>query len=172
MSSEQGSDINESSRRDARGWDWADTFAMGVATCLGIGRCPKAPGTVGSLVGIPVYLLFQVQPWGLRGLSLLAFVALAIWASGRAERLLGERDPSRVVIDEVAGLVVALSWVEPGVLSVASGFALFRLFDMTKVPPLGWVERRLAGGLAVVGDDLLAGLYAALSLRLAMAMVG
>ncbi|MGQ9653556.1 MAG: phosphatidylglycerophosphatase A family protein [Thermodesulfobacteriota bacterium] len=172
MSSEQGSDINESARRYGRRGDWADSFALGVATCLGIGRCPEAPGTVGSLVGIPVYLLLEVQPWGLRGLSLLALVALAIWAAGRAMWLLGERDPSCVVIDEVAGLVVALSWVEPRALSMVLGFALFRLFDITKVPPLGWVERRLAGGLGVVGDDLLAGLYANVSLRLVMAMVG
>lgn len=172
MSSEQGSDINESSRPKARNGDWADSFAMGVATCLGIGRCPKAPGTVGSLVGIPVYILFQVQPLGLRCVSLLAFVALAVWAAERAIRALGERDPPGVVIDEVAGLVVALAWVEPGAISMVLGFALFRLFDITKPPPLGWVERRLAGGLAVVGDDLLAGLYANISLRLVMALVG
>ncbi len=165
MSSEQGSDINESSRPEARSGGWEDSFAMGVATCLGIGRCPKAPGTVGSLVGIPVHLLLQVQPWVLRSLSLLALVALAVWAAQRAIRLLGERDPPRVVIDEVVGLVVALSWVEPGALSMMLGF-------ITKVPPLGWVERRLAGGLAVVADDLLAGLYANVSLRLVMALVG
>ncbi len=172
MSSEQGSDINESSRPEARSGGWEDSFAMGVATCLGIGRCPKAPGTVGSLVGIPVHLLLQVQPWVLRSLSLLALAALAIWAAQRAVSLLGDRDPPRVVIDEVVGLVVALSWVEPGTLSMMLGFGLFRLFDITKVPPLGWVERRLAGGLAVVADDLLAGLYANVSLRLVMALVG
>jgi phosphatidylglycerophosphatase A len=172
LSSERGSDINESSGRGDRRRDWADSFALAVATCLGIGRCPKAPGTVGSLFGIPLCLIFQAQPPGLGALSVVAFVALSVWAAGRAATLLGDNDPPRVVIDEAAGLLLALYWVEPGALSMCLGFALFRLFDVTKVPPAGWVERRLPGGLGVVGDDLVAGLYAHMSLRALLAVAG
>ncbi len=147
-------------------------MAMAVATCAGVGRVPLAPGTAGSVLALPVYLVFYHQPLGLRVLSLLALVALAVWAADRAERLLGRRDPPSVVIDEVAGLLVALAWLAPSVTTLTCGFLLFRAFDILKVPPARWVERRLPGGLAVVMDDLVAGVYANVCLRLILWIAG
>lgn len=136
-----------------------------------MGRFPVAPGTVGSLVGIPVYLVFQYQPHGLWLLSLAALTALALWAADRAEKLLRSEDPSVVVIDEVVGFLVGLAWLPQGLYVVALGFLLFRAFDILKIPPIKWVEQRFPGGLGVVGDDVVAGIYTNLSLRFIMEIV-
>jgi phosphatidylglycerophosphatase A len=151
---------------------WVDRFALRLATCGGVGRFPYAPGTAGALVAIPVSLLLEVQPLGYHILSLLALTAVAIWAADRAEVVLGRRDPSEIVVDEVVGMAVSLAWVDSSVVAVCVGFALFRFFDIVKIPPAGWAERRLSGGLAVVADDLVAGLYANVCLRGLMALTG
>jgi phosphatidylglycerophosphatase A len=149
-----------------------DAFALGVATCLGVGCCPLAPGTAGAILGLPVALLFGLQPPGLAPLSVLALAALGVWAADRAETVLGRRDPPAVIVDEVVGMAVALLWVEPTFLTVASAFVLFRLGDIMKVPPGAWLERRAPGGLGVVADDVIAGIYANAGTRLIMMWVG
>jgi phosphatidylglycerophosphatase A len=138
---------------------------------MGVGRFPVAPGTAATLVGIAVYLVFQVQPHGIYLVSLLALMALAIWAADRAEGLLGQRDPSVIVIDEVVGFLVTLAWLPLNPYAVLLGFFLFRVFDISKVPPIRWIERTFPGGVGVVADDVVAGLYANLSLRCILKMV-
>jgi len=132
---------------------------------LGSGYSPFAPGTAGTIVGIPVYLVFSFFPRPVLLLSVVALCFLAVYLSGEAERMFGEKDPSAIVIDEIAGLQVALFLVAPSLSHVAAGFVLFRLFDVMKPFPARLCER-LPGGYGVVTDDLVAGLYANLSLQL------
>jgi phosphatidylglycerophosphatase A len=148
-----------------------DAFAMAVASCLGVGRFPIAPGTAGSVAGIFAYLVLRVQPVWLYSLSVAALTALAVWAADRAERILRCQDPPLVVIDEVVGLLVTLAWLPHSLYVVALGFFLFRAFDILKVPPIRWVERMLPGGLGVVGDDVLAGIYANICVRFVLKIV-
>jgi len=136
-----------------------------LSTGLGSGYCPFAPGTAGTIVGIPVYLVFSTFPWPVLLLSVTALSFLAVYVSGEAERMFGERDPSAVVIDEIAGLQVALFLVPPSLFSVAAGFVLFRFFDVVKPFPVRACER-LPGGWGIVADYLAAGLYSALVLQL------
>lgn len=135
-----------------------------LSTGLGSGYCPFAPGTAGTLAGIPVYLVFSTFPWPVLLLSVTALSFLAVYVSGEAERMFGERDPSAVVIDEIAGLQVALFLVPPSLFSVAAGFVLFRFFDVVKPFPVRACER-LPGGWGIVADDLAAGLYSVLILQ-------
>ena len=141
-----------------------------VASFLGVGFCPVAPGTAGSLaaLGLGVPLLF-LSPWALPIAILLACV-LGVWAVERAAG--GAADPGWVVIDEVAGQWVAMLPLAPLGLSfetaasfetmggLAASFALFRLFDIVKPGPVGWADRR-HDAIGVMADDLIAGAMAA-----------
>jgi phosphatidylglycerophosphatase A len=131
-----------------------------VATGLGLGRAPIAPGTVGSLAG----LVFVALLWRLGGSWTVAagavFVAaMGMWAAGAAEAHFGRRDPGAVVIDEIAGQMVALLFLAPTPTALVVGFVLFRLFDIWKPFPVRRAER-LPGGSGIMVDDLLAGIYA------------
>ncbi len=133
-----------------------------IATGAGTGYAPVAPGTAGAALGVA---LWAGLLWGL-GLStvgLLVAIALlsavGIWAAGRAEAILGTKDDRRITVDEIAGMLVALAFLPPRIEVAAAGFLLFRLFDIWKPPPVRAAER-LGGGLGVMADDLLAGVYA------------
>src|SRR5947209_1649363 len=161
-----------------------DYLALALATC-GVGLIPLAPGTWGSAVGVLVYLALgrgaqetfdYVVTRGLdlspqtfqtlltTALLLVVFsVSLAgTWAATRAEKLLGKKDPGAVVVDEVAGQLVAFLFVPWGAgwWTVVAGFVAFRVFDIWKPYPVRRLED-LGGGLGVMADDLLAGFYAA-----------
>jgi phosphatidylglycerophosphatase A len=138
-----------------------------IATAGGAGYCPVAPGTAGALVGVGLWLIqLQITNYELRLGVALAVIALGWWIGVRAadalEPLWG-KDPSRVVIDEVVGVWISLLAVPDAPLVqmwgyVAGAFVLFRFFDIVK--PLG-VRRmeRLRGGIGVMADDVLAGVY-------------
>jgi phosphatidylglycerophosphatase A len=141
------------------------TLALAVATVGGIGSAPVASGTLGSLVAVPLLPLLatlRTRSPGGYAVALIALVAVAVWAAGRAEEILGGHDHSRIVIDEVAGLVMAGIFLPGTWLATAVGFFLFRLFDILKPFPANLIDRRVDGGLGVVGDDLVAGIYAGL----------
>ncbi len=92
-------------------------------------------------------------------------MGLAVWVSGEAERLFNKKDSSQIVIDEMAGMSVTLFIVPWTVTSVVVGFLLFRIMDIVKPFPIRRLESELSGGWGVVGDDLLAGIYAQVVLR-------
>jgi phosphatidylglycerophosphatase A len=117
------------------------------------------PGTAGTLVGIPLYLIFSALSRPLWLISVLAFCFLAWHVSDKAERLYGRKDPQCIVIDEIAGLQFTLFFVTPTLVHVAIGFALFRLFDITKPFPARYFQDKLPGGCGIVADDLAAGFY-------------
>jgi phosphatidylglycerophosphatase A len=136
-----------------------------VATGGYVGRIPWAPGTAGSLVGLPIiYVLAQLGPAG-AAIGCVILTAVAVWVAGMAERQLGLKDPGCIVIDEIAGMAVALLWLPLSPLTGAVGFLLFRLFDIWKPLPVRILERRLAGGWGIVMDDIAAGVLANLVLR-------
>jgi len=143
-----------------------DRWILFLATGCGTGKIPVAPGTFGSLVGL--LLAWCVSGW--QGVPLVLFIAvfcaLAVWVSQQAEGLLGGKDPGAVVIDEIAGMLVACAWIPLTATTAVILFALFRLFDILKPFPVGWLDRRLSGGVGIVADDLAAGLLANLVYRL------
>jgi phosphatidylglycerophosphatase A len=118
------------------------------------------------LVAIPLcYLLSRLDPLG--GILFIgAFAGLAVWISGKAEIVFKDKDSSLIVIDEMAGLMVTLFLVPWSLKSVVIGFLAFRVMDITKPFPIRRLESKLPGGWGVVGDDILAGIYANFILRI------
>ena len=130
------------------------------------GYAPVAPGTAGSLVGLGVYALVR---WyggpGLEAIVLSAVVAVGVWSATVGERYFGKTDPGHVVIDEVAGMLLTLLWLPVTWVGALVGFLAFRVFDIIKPFPAGAAER-LPRGWGVMADDLVAGVYAHLVVRL------
>jgi phosphatidylglycerophosphatase A len=144
--------------------------AVTLASVFGVGRAPVAPGTAGSLVAaLGIWLVPFTRP-GLAAAWLLV-TAVGLWAGGRAERALGAKDPGVIVIDEVAGMMLSVLLVPPTLPVLATGFVLFRCFDVWKPFPAG-ASQRLPGGWGVMVDDLVAGAYALLLLLAARRLLG
>jgi phosphatidylglycerophosphatase A len=146
-------------------------LAVFLATAGYSGYFPIAPGTVGSAVGLLVYLLvwWTASPVVETALMLALFAA-GVWAGTIAERYFGGIDPGPVVLDEVVGMLITLAFIPVGVSGAIAGFVLFRVFDVIKPFPAGRLER-LHGGFGVMADDAMAAIYANLSLRLLIAML-
>lgn len=142
-----------------------ERFVKILAAGFGSGFARLAPGTAGTLVGIPLYWVFSTLPWPIWLITVLAFTFLAWRVADEAERVFDRKDAPCIVIDEIAGLQWTLFLVVPTVLHVALGFLLFRLFDIVKPFPARLFENRLPGGCGVVADDLAAGVYANLVLQ-------
>jgi len=171
-----------------------DYLALAIATC-GVGYLPLAPGTWGSLLAVGLYLGLQTFVLAFvrarareNSVLLLAptviFIAaelllitiitlVGIWAGTRAEKLLGKKDPGKVVIDEVAGQLIALLPIlpklDPGWVSIIIAFVTFRLFDIVKPYPARRMEK-LESGLGIMSDDVVAGAYAGVVTAIAIAV--
>jgi phosphatidylglycerophosphatase A len=141
-------------------------FIILSASWFGTGFSPFASGTVGTLGAIPLYLLLATIPLPLYLLTLLAFFFFSCWAAGQAEEIFGEKDSGKIVIDEVIGFLITMTAVPPSWLSIVAGFLLFRFFDITKIPPARFFDQKMKNGYGVVLDDVVAGIYACLSLHL------
>lgn len=136
-----------------------------LATGFGAGYSPAAPGTAGSLVGlILVFLIHNRSPVFYAAVTLAVF-ALGVYTAGCVERDTGEKDSRRIVIDEIAGMLLAAFLLPSGAGYWIAGFLLFRLFDIIKPFPAGWVDRNMVGGWGIMLDDTVAGLYANLILQ-------
>jgi phosphatidylglycerophosphatase A len=107
-----------------------------AATGGGVGYSPIAPGTAGSVIGLGIYAALTPLPTGLFLSAVAAIAVSAVWAAGRAEQILGGKDDGRIVIDEVAGMLVSLALLPPRVDVAIAGFVLFRLFDVWKPLPV------------------------------------
>ncbi len=136
-----------------------------LATWFGAGLIPLAPGTAGSLAALPFAYLFShyLGIVGLGAAIAIVFI-IGIWAAHRYGRRTASHDAGPIVIDEVAGQWLALLLVPADIVLYAIGFALFRLADIVKPWPIGWVDQRVKGGFGVMLDDLLAGGLAAIIL--------
>lgn len=147
----------------------SERVALATATYLGTGYAPIASGTVATAAAIPLQLAVALlPPPGLRvwaqAAAILAASLGGVLAATIVERRLGRHDPSEVVIDEVAGYLLTMFLIPPGLLTVACGFLLFRIFDIVKPWPAGPAEK-LPHGWGIMADDLVCGLYANLILR-------
>ena len=136
-----------------------------VAFGFGSGLLPVAPGTAGTLIGIPVVILFQFLPTAFMLLGTLLIVLLSVWLAGAVTRQIGIEDHPSIVIDEIAGYVVAMTMIPLTWWTVIAGFLIFRLLDIFKPPPAGWLDRNCIGGFGITADDVVAGIYANLSLH-------
>ena len=139
---------------------------MWLATGFGAGLSPYAPGTVGSLVGVLFYLAMADLPlaYYLSGLAVLA--VFGVWVCHGAGKILGVTDHPGIVWDEIVGLLITMAATPLSWQGVVAGFALFRLFDILKPWPVAWIDRKVAGGLGVMLDDVMAGVYALACLQL------
>lgn len=143
-----------------------------MASVGGVGAAPWAPGTAGSLVGVVVGWWAGralAPPWYLA--ATVALFALGVAVSGRAERIAGRKDPSVVVIDEVVGMLVALFALPLRVVDVLIAFLCFRILDITKPFPLRRLEAQ-PGGWGIMLDDLVAGVYANVLVRVGLWVTG
>lgn len=132
-----------------------------IATWFGSGLLPRIPGTWGSLAAIPPAILIVALGgrWALLGAAGVAFL-VGLWASARYADSLGAEDPGKVVIDEVAGMWLALVPIAQDLAAYAIAFLFFRVFDIVKVWPANLLERRVKGGLGIMIDDVVAAIYA------------
>jgi phosphatidylglycerophosphatase A len=149
-----------------------DKLAISIASGLGSGYSPVAPGTAGSVVGVIIAILFVILS-GLKIFSGYIYVlttavifAAGVWSAGRAEVIYGEKDCGKIVIDEIAGMLVTLYLVPFDWRWLLAGFLFFRFFDIVKPFPARRIDQRVKGGWGVMLDDIAAGVYANISLQI------
>jgi phosphatidylglycerophosphatase A len=143
---------------------------LAISSGLGTGYFPVAPGTAGSLLGLAIAVPFMLKGGDIGGpvyviLSAAIFFA-GVWAAGEAEKIHGEQDCGKIVVDEVAGMLVTLYLLPATWLYLIVGFFAFRFFDIVKPFPARTIDQRMHGGFGVMLDDIVAGIYANLSLHL------
>lgn len=139
-----------------------------IAFGFGSGTVPYAPGTVGTLVAIPIYLLLAPLSVMTYALVTVVMFVIGVWICDRTSKDIGVHDHSGIVWDEIVGYLVTMFMAPPGWLWWLAGFVLFRFFDILKPFPIAALDRRIAGGLGIMVDDVLAGIYAALLLQIAV----
>ncbi len=142
----------------ARRWHnhWVHFLAFG----FGSGAAPKAPGTFGTLAAIPVFLLLAYLPlWAYLVVLVLAF-ALGVYLCGQASEDMGVHDHGGIVWDEFVGFWITMIALPVHWAWIIAGFVLFRFFDIIKPWPIGWLDKRVHGGLGIMIDDVIAGIFA------------
>lgn len=137
---------------------WGHRVATWIATGFGIGRVRFAPGTFGTLLGIPLWFALRELSSLLYVVAVLSLFVIGAWFCHLAERQLNRHDHPSIVLDEVVGYLITMWLVPPGWFWAAAGFVLFRVFDIWKPFPIRRLER-LPGGVGVMADDAGAGLY-------------
>jgi phosphatidylglycerophosphatase A len=143
-----------------------DKLIMAIASGLYTGYLPIAPGTWGTLVAFPLHLLLvRLSPGGYYASLAIIFI-VAVLTAGSAEKILDRGDPGIVVIDEIIGMLIGLIGAPTKALPLIIAFFLFRFFDILKPFPANWVDAHLHGGLGVVLDDVIAGIYTLIVMQL------
>ena len=142
------------------------SIIMLLATGCYTGFLPKAPGTWGSLFALLPWLLLRnlTLPQYLMAVALLCVVGF--FASGSAEKILDEADASPIVIDEIVGMMITLFAAPKHPAAPLVGLMLFRLFDIWKPFPISWIDQHIHGGLGIMADDMVAGVFACITLHL------
>ncbi len=121
-----------------------------------------------ALVGLAAWWGLSTLPLHILIPTVIAFIFFAVWVSSQACVLFNNKDPSKVTVDEIAGIFVTFIFHEFTWVTAVAGFVLFRIFDIAKPWPVCWADRKLAGGWGVVMDDVFAGVYANLALWIAV----
>jgi phosphatidylglycerophosphatase A len=140
-------------------------FVILLAAGFGAGFSPVVPGTMGTLVAIPIYYFISSISTPLYEVTLATFFFLSSWIAGQAERHWDKKDDRRIVIDEIMGFLVTMLWVPKSLFFIIAGFILFRFFDILKPFPIRHLER-VKSGYGVVLDDILAGIYSNIILHM------
>lgn len=135
-----------------------------TASVFFIGYLPLIPGTFGTIAGVGLFYLVKGSGWAIYFLVILCIIILGLFTSGRMEKLLNKKDPGCVVIDEVAGMLIALSFLPADLKIVVLAFVIFRILDTFKPYPAGRLQD-LRGSAGVMVDDLIAGVYANILLQ-------
>jgi phosphatidylglycerophosphatase A len=130
-----------------------------IALGFGTGYFPRAPGTLGTFAGVLIYLFMQGLTWYVYLGLVLAMFIFGIWICGYTARELKAHDHPSIVWDEIVGYLVTMAFAPPGWLWVMSGFVLFRIFDIWKPWPICLLDKRLPGGVGIMADDLVAGIF-------------
>ena len=143
-----------------------DNAVMFLATGFYIGNIPFAPGTFGSLIGLPLCFALTRISLAPAMLGTLFFIFFAVCIADAAEKILKQNDPGCIVIDEIAGMMVTLIGLPFNPITVVIGFIIFRILDILKPFPIRNLDKRIPGGLGVVADDVAAGIIANLLLRI------
>ena len=138
---------------------------MFLATGFRTGNIPFAPGTFGSLIGLPLSFALAGISLTPAMLCILFFIIFAVCIADAAEKILKQNDPGCIVIDEIAGMMVALVGLPFNPITVVIGFILFRILDILKPFPIRELDKRIPGGLGVVADDVAAGIITNILLR-------
>ncbi len=139
-----------------------DKLCVILATGFGVGYSKKAPGTLGSLIGIPLGILVSSNSMVFTDhlFAVLVLIFLGFIITVRAERVFNIHDDQRIVIDEIVGQALTIAFFEPSWIVVLVGFGLFRLFDIWKPGPIGYIDEHLPGAWGTFFDDILAGIFA------------
>ncbi len=137
-----------------------------LAFGFGSGLAPKAPGTFGTLMAIPLYWLMQSQPLTLYLAIVLVVCVTGVWICDKSSEWLGVHDHSGIVWDEFAGFFITMIAAPQGWVWILVGFLLFRLFDVLKPWPISILDKKMKGGLGIMIDDIVAGIFALICLQL------
>lgn len=141
-----------------------------LSSNAGLGYAPVASGTFGTLAGIPTFYYLSRFPWPLQFFTLAALLFLSFWICDVAGKFYGEADDGRIVIDELLGYLITTAFLPFSWPVAILGFFWFRVFDILKPPPANWFDREMKNGVGVTMDDLIAGIYAAILLRICLAL--
>ena len=141
------------------------TLIMFIATGCYSGYLPKAPGTWGSLVGLLLFYLLHTLSLGTYLAVVASIFLVGTFAAGGAEKIMDHQDPGLVVIDEIVGMLITMIAVPATPLAMALGFVLFRIFDILKPFPVNFFDQRFHGGLGIMLDDVMAGIYSLIILQ-------
>ncbi len=136
----------------------------------GLGYAPLAPGTFGTLAGIPAFYYLSHFSWLLQFFTLTALLFLSFWLCDAAGRFYQNADDGRIVLDELVGYLITTAFMPFSWSAAILGFLWFRVFDIVKPPPVNWFDREMKNGVGVTLDDVVAGLYATVLLRLCLVL--
>jgi phosphatidylglycerophosphatase A len=131
-----------------------------LALGFGSGLSPRAPGTAGSLAALPLIVALAALPLVCYLIAVAVAIALGVWVCGATARAVGVHDHGAIVWDEITGMLIAMIALPVDIVTLVVAFGLFRVFDVAKPWPIGWLDRRLSGGWGIMLDDVLAGVAA------------
>jgi len=146
--------------------NFSEKAAVFLATGFYVGNIPFAPGTFGSLIGLALCFLLAGIHLSAAIIAALLIIGLAVWIADVAAKTLKRKDPGCIVIDEIAGMVVTLIGLPFNLTTAVTGFILFRILDILKPFPIRILDKRVSGGLGIVADDVVAGIFANALMRI------
>jgi phosphatidylglycerophosphatase A len=144
---------------------------MFIATGCYSGYLPKAPGTWGSLVGLLLFFLLHTLSLEIYLAVIAGIFVIGTFSAGEAEKIMDHQDPGLVVIDEIVGMLITMIAVPATPLAMVLGFILFRIFDILKPFPVNFFDQRFHGGLGIMLDDVMAGIYSLIILQLVIRFI-